>query len=78
MTKNFPNLGKRINIQVHEAQKIPNKMDPKIVTPKYIILKMAKVKERLLEAARQNQLITTNISAETLRPGRSGTINLKY
>ena len=33
MTVNFPNLAKEIDMQVQEAQKVPNKMDPKRTTP---------------------------------------------
>ena len=29
MKENFPNLVKEIDIQVHKAQRIPNKLDPK-------------------------------------------------
>ena len=40
MKENFPNLVKEIDIQVQEAQRIPNKMDPKRPTPRHIIIKM--------------------------------------
>ena len=55
MTKNFPYLVKKVDIQVQEAQRVPNKMKPKRNTPRYIIIKMAKVKdrERILKAARE-------------------------
>ena len=36
---------KEIDIQVQEAQRVPNKMDPKRTTLKYIIIKMPKVKD---------------------------------
>ena len=57
MKQKFPNLVKEIDIQVQEAQKVPNKLDPKRTTPTYIIIKMPKVKdkERILQAARQKQ-----------------------
>ena len=57
--ENFP-LVKEINIQVQEAQRIPNKMDAKRPTPRHIIIKMQKVKykERILKAARKKKLIT--------------------
>ena len=60
MTKNFPNLMKEINIQAQEAQRIPNKMNPKRPTPRHIIIKMPKIKdkERILKAAREEQLVT--------------------
>ena len=28
MTENFPNLGKKMDIWIHEAQKTPNKLNP--------------------------------------------------
>ena len=37
MKENFPNLVKEIDIQVQEAQRIPNKMDPKRTTTRHII-----------------------------------------
>ena len=60
MKENFPNLVKEINMQVQEAKRVPNKLDPKKTTPKYIIIKMPKVKgkERILKAAREKQLVT--------------------
>ena len=54
MKENFPYLTKEIDIQVQEAQKAPNKLDPKRTTPRHIIIKMPKVKntERILKAAK--------------------------
>ena len=60
MKEKFPNLAKEIDIQVQEAQRVPNKLDPKRTTPRYIIIKMPKVKdqERILKAAREKQRVT--------------------
>ena len=58
MRENFPNLVKEIDIQVQEAQRVPNKMDTKRPTPRHIIIKMPKVKERILKAAREKKLVT--------------------
>ena len=46
MTENFPNLVKEIDIQVQEAQRIPNTMNLKRPTPRHIIIEMLKVKTR--------------------------------
>ena len=46
MTENFPNLVKEIDIQVQEVQRVPNKMNPKRPTPRHIIIKMQKLKDR--------------------------------
>ena len=61
MKENFPNLVKEIDIQVQEAQRIPNMLDPKRNTSRHIIIKMPKVKdkERILKAAREKQRITS-------------------
>ena len=51
---------KVIDIQVQEAQRVPNKLDPKRTTPKHTIIKMPKVKdrERILVAAREKDTVT--------------------
>ena len=46
MKENFPNLVKEIDMQVQEAQKVPNKMDAKRPTSRHIIIKMPKVKDK--------------------------------
>ena len=43
MKENFPNLVQEIDIQVQEAQRVPNKKDSKRPTPRHIIIKMLKV-----------------------------------
>ena len=60
MKENFLNLVKEIDIQVQEAQRVPNKVNPKRPTSRHIIIKMPKVKdkERILKAARQKQRVT--------------------
>ena len=59
MKENFPDLVKEIDMQIQEAQRVPNKMDAKRPTPRHIIIKMPKVKdkERILKAARAKQLV---------------------
>ena len=46
MEENFPNLVKEIDMQVQEAQKDPNKMNAKRPTPRHIIIKMPKIKDK--------------------------------
>ena len=60
MKENFPNLVKEIDIPFQEGQRIPNKLDPKRTTPRHIIIKMPKFKdkERILKAAREKQRVT--------------------
>ena len=47
MKENFPNLVKEIDTQVQEAQRVPNKIDAKRPTPRHIIIKMPKIKDRI-------------------------------
>ena len=58
MKENFPNLVKDIDMQVREAQRVPNKMDAKRPTPTHTVIRMPKVKdkERILKAAREKKL----------------------
>ena len=46
MKENFPNLVKEIDMQVQEAQRVPNKMDAKRPTPRHIINIIPKVKDK--------------------------------
>ena len=60
MKKYIPNLVNETDTQVQEAQTVPNKLDPKKTTPRRIIIKIPKVKdkERILKAAREKQRVT--------------------
>ena len=55
MKENFLNLVMEIDMQVQEAQRVPNKMDANRPTPRHITIKMPKVKhkERILKATRK-------------------------
>ena len=44
MKKNFPNLAKEIDFQ--EAQRVLKKLDPKKSTPRNIIIKLPKIKDK--------------------------------
>ena len=66
-------------MHVQEAQRVPNKIDTKRTTPKYIIIKKPKVKERILKAVREKRLVTyrgvpirlsADFSKETLQTRR--------
>ena len=68
-------------MQVQKTQRVPKKMDAKRPLPRHIIIKMPKFKdkERILNAARERQLITyrgipirlsANFSKETLQVRR--------
>ena len=45
--ENFPNLAKETDCQeVQEAQRVPKKLDPKRNTPRHIIIKLPKIKDK--------------------------------
>ena len=88
IVENFPNMGKEIATQVQEAQRVPYRINPRRNTPRHIVIKLTKIKdkEKLLKAAREKQqityrgtpiMLTADFSAETLKPERSGTIYLE-
>ena len=61
MKENFPNLAKEIDFQeVREAQRVPKKLDPRRNTPRHIIIKLPKIKdkERILKTARGKERVT--------------------
>ena len=81
MKENFPNMVKEIDIQVREAQRAPNKLDPRKHTPRHIIITLAKIKdkERILKAATQKETVaykgvprrlSADFSKETLQVRR--------
>ena len=45
MAENCPNLKER-DIKIQEVQKAPKKLNPNKPTPRHIIIKMAKVKDK--------------------------------
>ena len=71
MKEKFSSLVKERDIQVQEAQRVPNKLNPKGATPRHIIIKIPKIKdkERILKAAREKKKVTykgvpTKLSAD--------------
>ena len=49
MKENFPNLAKEIDFQeVQEAQRVPKKLDPRRNTPRHVIVKLSKIKDKEL------------------------------
>ena len=47
MKENVPNLAKKIDFQkVQEAQRVQKKLDPKRNTPRHIIMKLPKIKDK--------------------------------
>ena len=83
MQENFPKLAKEIDFQeVQEAQRVPNKLDPRQHKPRHIIITLPKVKdkERILKTARGKERVTyqgvsislsADFSKETLQERRS-------
>ena len=71
MKENFPSGMKEIDMQIQEAQRIPNMMDAKRPTLRHIIIKMPKFndKKRILKAAREKQLVTYRGAPRRLSAG---------
>ena len=49
-------MGKEIATQVQEVQRVPYRINPRTNTPRHIVIKVAKIKdkEKILKAAREN------------------------
>ena len=80
--ENLPNRAKEIDFQgVQEAQRVPKKLDPSKHIPRYIIITLAKMKDkqRILKVAREKETVTykgvpirlsADFSKETLQARR--------
>ena len=78
--ENFLNLKKKTDIQLREALRGSNKMDPKRPTPRHIIIKMAKVNEKedsqgskrktKSQLQRNPHKLSADLSAEALQAKR--------
>ena len=53
MKENFLNLVKEIDMQVQEAQRVPNNMDAKRPTPRHILIKMPRLKIKNLKGSKK-------------------------
>ena len=55
IAENFPNMGKEIVNQVQEAQRVPCRINPRRNTPRHIVIKMMKIKDKdkILKATRE-------------------------
>ena len=53
-------MGKEIATQVQEAQRVPYRINPRRNTPRHIVIKLAKIKdkEKLLKTAREKRQIS--------------------
>ena len=63
IAKNFPNLGKDMSIQIHEAHRSPNKFNPNRSSQRHIIIKVSKIKDKvsILKAATEKKLVTYHL-----------------
>ena len=61
MKENFPNLAKELHMKIQEAQRVLKKLYSRRDTPRHIIIKLPKIKdkERILKAAREKETVTT-------------------
>ena len=46
IAENFPNMGKEIVNQVQETQRVPGRINPKRNTPRHILIKLTKTKDK--------------------------------
>ena len=81
--ENFTNLRKETVTHVQEAQKVPYRMIPKRNTPRHVVIKMTKIKDK--ENIKCSKRKTTNnpqgncwFFSRLYRPKGSGTIYLKW
>ena len=70
--ENFPSLAREIDFQeVQKAQRVPKKLDPRKHTPRHVIIKLPKIKDKetILKAAREKETVTYKRVAIRLSAG---------
>ena len=81
IAENSPNMGKEPLTQIQEAQRVPYKINPRRNTPRHMLFKLSKIKDKEedLESAREKKQVTykgtprrlsAEFSAETLQARR--------
>ena len=91
MDENFLNLERKMDIQIHDAQRTPNWLNMHKAIPRYIIIKFANIKhkERILKAIREKKTLYTGIPPshirlsvdflmDNFRPGENGMTFSEY
>ena len=60
IAKNLPNMEKELLTQIQEAERVPYKINPMRNTPRHILFKLTKIKdkEKILKAAREKKQVT--------------------
>ena len=58
--ESFTDVGKEIATQVQEAERVPNRINPRQNTQRHILIKLTKIKnkEQILKATKEKQRIT--------------------
>ena len=60
IAEKFPNMRKKIINQVHEAQRVPGRINPRKNTPRHTVITLIKIKDRnkILKVTREKRQIT--------------------
>ena len=62
--ENFPNMRKEIATQVQEVQRVPYRINPRRNTPRHIIIKLAKIRQRKIIESSKGKM-TNNIQGNS-------------
>ena len=55
IVENFPKMGKEIDTQVQETQRVPNRINPRQNTPRHILIKLTKNKYEKQQGKKKNK-----------------------
>ena len=58
MAEKFLNLGRGLDIQIHEAKKSLQNFNPKSTSPRHIFIKLSPIKHRISKAAREKNFFS--------------------
>ena len=67
IAEKFPNMGKERVNQVQEVQRIPGRINPRRNTPRHIIIKLTKIKDRVMLS---HSVVSNSLLPQGLQPVR--------
>ena len=67
IAENFPSVGKEILSQVCEAERVPGRINPRMNTPRHIVIKLTKIKDKDKIFKKQEEKMTNSIQGNSYK-----------
>ena len=67
IAENFPSIGKEILSQVYKAERVPGRINPRMNTPRHIVIKLTKIKDKDKIFKKQEEKMTNSIQGNSYK-----------